>query len=217
MNKKLASLSVLVASSLFLGGCALQTASPTASQTPAQAVSEATKFADAIKSGKPTTCTLTKGADTMEYMVKGKLMRVNTNTTTTDDKGVSKTTVGHMINDTTSFYTWSDDTKQGVKMLIPSPVPSSAPTSTTEPKNNTPKLESEADYQNLQDQGYTINCKSGSVDDSVFTPPSDVKFIDPTEMMKQVPSAGVPSQADLKKLQQQYGNTSPGTAPTNNY
>ena len=62
-------------------------------------------------------------------------------------------------------------------------------------------------FNELKNEGYTINCKSSIIDDSVFTPPSDVKFFDPTEMMKQV-TTGDNGQIDMKKLeelQKQYG------------
>jgi len=40
---------------------------PVTPQTTSQAVNEATEFARAIESGKPTTCVMTKDNDKMEY------------------------------------------------------------------------------------------------------------------------------------------------------
>jgi hypothetical protein len=212
MNKKIISVSLLASSSLFLAGCSNPfVAQNPGNQSPVQTLGEAAKFAAAIQSGAPTTCTLTKGQDTLEYVIKGKMMRANTTKTMTDDTGKAKTTVGHMINDTQFFYIWSDDQKQGSKMPIPSPLASSAPaspTAVTEPQAAAPKLGTATDYQNLQNEGYTINCKSGVGDGSAFTPPTDVKFIDPTEMMRAIPSPAADGKIDMQKiqeLQKQYG------------
>ena len=210
MNKKMLSVGIILTSSFVLAGCTMPGASsPTSSQAPAQTMTEAAKFALAMQSGSPTKCTVTKDSNVMEYFIEGKKMRANTTTTVTDKTGKTITTVGHMINETQMLYVWSDGQTSGTKMVIPSPVPSSAPTqaeATT--KNSAPTLGSEADYQNFQNQGYTINCQTTSVDATTFTPPSDVKFIDPTAMMRQVVAPGtangVPSQADIEKLKQQY-------------
>jgi len=72
----------------------------------------------------------------------------------------------------------------------------------------TPSFENESDYKALSDEGYTISCKAGTVDESVFTPPSNIKFIDPTEMMKALPSPDAAGNIDMSKLQElqkQYG------------
>lgn len=177
--------------------------SPSSTQTVNQTMGEAEEFAKAIESGKPTICTMTKGTDIMEYSIKGKKMRIKT-TTTTDVEGIPKIMTGHMISDEKFFYTWDETTKQGSKMslLTPSPEASVAPLETA------PKFDSKADYEELKNEGYTINCKSGMIDDLVFTPPSNIKFIDPTEMMKAIPSPDATGNFDmsqLKELQKQYG------------
>lgn len=213
MNSKFVSVSLLVSSSLLLAGCTNPFVAKTpGAQSPAQTLGEAAKFAAAIQSGLPTTCTLTKGGDTMEYVIKGKMMRANTTTTTTDDAGKSKTTIGHMINDTQFFYIWSDDQKQGSKMPI-SPAEATPPAVAKEGSGNTsgaqaPKFGTAEDYNNLESEGYTINCKPGVGDGSAFTPPADVKFIDPTEMMRAIPSPAADGKIDMQKLQElqkQYG------------
>lgn len=213
MSKKLTAFGLIAATSFLLAGCT-KPGTP-ATQSVSKTVSEAAEFADAIKSGKPTVCTMTKDGNTMEYLVSGKKMRVNTTTSRTDDKGVVTTTVGHMINDTAYLYTWDDKTKQGSKMAIPTEEEAKAMADKAKQyaPSTAPKLDSEADYQGYKDQGYTIDCKAGSVDDASFTPPSDVKFIDPTQMMKQV-TGGAPT-IDYKKLQEQYGNMGDKEVPNN--
>ncbi len=173
--------------------------SPPTPQTSNQTMSEAAEFAKAIESGKPTTCTMTKGDDKMEYHLKGKMMAANI---TTAVEG--KTTLTHMINDEKYLYMWQDDQKQGTKMslAIPSASPS-APTNTS-----TPKFEDESDYQDFRDQGYTINCKTANLNDSTFTPPSDINFIDPSSIVNTMPAPGADGKIDpkqLEELQKQYG------------
>ena len=220
MNKKLVPVAVIVLL-LAIGGYYLKTKQSSSAlpgnQTTKEAVSEAGEFAKAIESGKPTICTMTKGDSSMEYSIKGKSMRMNSTTTLKDDSGASNTTVGHMINDTKYLYIWDDKTKQGSKMVIPTEEETKAMAEKAKDyQKNTPqspKFESQADYDNLKNEGYIINCKSGSVDDSIFTPPTDVKFIDPSAMMKAIPSPDANGKYDMSKLQdlqKQYG----GEAPT---
>ena len=202
MNKKLVPL-IIILFLLASGGYYLKTKNTGAPQTVGQTVSEAAEFAKAIESGKPTLCTLSKDSDTMEYFIKGKKMRANI---TTSIEG--KAMLSHMIGDESYLYLWSADQKQGTKMsLLISPPPAVA--SPSETRESRPQLVTESDYQGFKDQGYTINCKSGSVDDSVFTPPPDIQFIDPALMMD---NSQPPDMDQLKKLQEQYG-TAPLPSP----
>lgn len=214
MNKKLVPV-IVVLVILALGSYYLKTRSsttPPTNQTTSQAMNEASEFAKAIESGRPTVCTMAKGDDKMEYQIKGKMMRMQTTTTMKDESGVSKTTVGHMINDTKYLYIWDDKTKQGSKMTIPTDLPAEASTKPLAKEGEeikiAPKFDNQADYESLKNEGYTITCKAGSVEDSVFTAPSDVKFIDPTEMMKVIPSPDTAGNIDLSKIEEltkQYG------------
>ena len=203
MNKKLVPV-VIVLILLAAGGYYFKTKNGAApgTQTAGQAINEASEFSNAMESGKPTACTLTKGTDVMEYLIKNKKMRMNTTT-----KVAEKTTVSHMINDLAYLYMWDDTTKQGTKMAVPTEEETKdmADKAKQYQASSAPEAKfDESDYKDFQDQGYTINCKSGNVNDSDFVPPADVKFIDPSEMMKQVtmPDGG---QIDYKKLQEQYG------------
>lgn len=207
MNKNLIIGGIVV---LLLAGSAYamqnKKTSPGQPQSAKESVNEASQFANAIESGKPTICTMTKGTNLMEYSIKGKKMRIKTTTTQADDKGTPKTTIAHMVSDEKYFYTWDDTTKQGSKMSLA--IPSASPTASIAPLETAPKFDSAKDYDTLKNEGYTINCKAGTIDDSVFTPPSDVKFFDPTEMMKAFPSPkadGSFDQKQLEELQKQYG------------
>ncbi len=209
MNNKITSISLITLSSLLLAGCTLPGSSKP--QTVSQAANEAQEFAKAVESGKPTVCTMTKAGDTMQYLIKGKMMKIDTTSSTTDAKGVAITTTGHMISDTKFLYTWDDKTKQGSKMAMPTEEETKKleeDTKKLQADSKVPKLESEADFDSYKNEGYTVTCKAGNVDDSLFVPPTDVKFIDPSEMMKAIPSpdaAGNIDMSKLKELQKQFG------------
>lgn len=176
------------------------------SQTSNQSMGEAKEFAAAMQSGKPTTCTIAKDNNTMEYLLKNKKMRANITTKVED-----KTTTSHMINDLAYLYMWQDGAGQGSKMAIPTEEETKAMADKAKQyqvENQTPKLDSEADYDGFKNQGYSINCVTGNIDDSMFTPPTSITFVDPTAMMKQVAPNGTTGKIDmekLKELQKQYG------------
>lgn len=198
MNKKLVPVLVIIA--LLAGGyyfLKIRSQTP-GSQSTSQMTSEAEQFASAIESGKPTLCTLTKGEDMMEYLIKGKKMRANIKTMVE-----GKSTLSHMINDETYLYLWAEGQKQGSKMSLAVP----SPAASTAPVEEAPDFSSADDYQNMKDEGYTINCKSGQVNDSDFVPPTDVTFIDPSAMMRDL--TGQDGQVDYQKLQEQYSGMYP--------
>ncbi|MFH1244183.1 MAG: hypothetical protein V1487_01210 [bacterium] len=201
MSKKFSLLVFLTISSFLLAGCTKPSAPTT--QTTGQTVSESAEFAEAINSGKPTLCTLIKDTDKMEYFIKGKKMYVNMTNIIEN-----KTVVSHMINDEKFFYMWTDGQKQGSKInLLVSPSPAEA-TPTTVAKEGTPKFASQADYDRFKNEGYVINCKSSSIDDTAFVPPADIKFIDPAELMKALASPNTNGEFDMgnfEELQKQYG------------
>lgn len=187
----------------------------TESQSANQIVSEASEFAKAIESGKPTTCTMSKSGDTMEYQIKNKKMRMKTTSTTTTEDGKTTTTVGHMINDTAYLYIWDDNSKQGSKMAIPTEEQTKEMAEKAKQYQAdapVPQFETESDYKSLKEEGYAINCKASNIDDSVFTPPSDVKFIDPTSMMQTIPAQGEGGKVDMSQIQElkkQFGGEIP--------
>ncbi len=205
MNKKIL-VGVVVLLLLASGAYAMKTKQSTnpGPQTESQAMGEAAEFAKAMESGKPTTCVMTKSEDSMEYHLKGKMMAANITA-----MAESKSTRSHMINDEKYLYMWTDDSKQGSKMSLAVPSPSIP--STTDYSQSAREFDSEADYDQLKNEGYTINCKAGTFSDSVFTPPSNIEFIDPSAMMKAIPSpnaAGEYDMSQLKELQKQYGGIS---------
>ncbi len=96
----------------------------------------------------------------------------------------SAPTASYMITDAPSkmMYMWTlnDGVSQGVKMAIPDD---------TAPATDAPKT---TPMPPVKDAGVTpetdveYDCKPWSVDNSVFIPPSDVEFMDMTNMQKQM-------------------------------
>jgi hypothetical protein len=210
---KLATLSVVAFSALLLGGCTK--AAPT-TQTTSQKTSEAAEFAAAIQSGRPTRCELSKGENTMTYYLEGKKLRADMNNVVGEGQ-TAKKMISHMVSDGATFYMWADGEKRGTKMAVPSEeetkqMAEDAKKYQTE-TSSVPTFSSENDYAALKDDGYTIDCKATGIDNSLFTPPSDVTFIDPTEMTRAIPSPDANGQIDMAKLQEmakQYGAESTG-------
>ncbi len=93
----------------------------------------------------------------------------------TDENG--KTYEGGMIMDGSYAYSWTTDTKEGIKMPI---------TETLEQEID--KSQQNEDLYNPQyvdpDAKTDYKCSNWNIDNSKFTPPSDITFIDMSEQMK---------------------------------
>jgi len=115
-----------------------------------------------LAAGKNQTCTIKypvgeqMGEGTV--YVSGKNLRGDFTMTSAE-----KTFDSHMIQDETYMYSWSSLSPQGVKMKI----------AELEKVQASPTAES-VDL----DQEVDINCSSWSVDNSKFTPPTDVTFVE---------------------------------------
>lgn len=210
MNKKLVPVLVVIGL-LAIGGYYFKTKKPDDMMTSNQVISESNEFAKAMESGKPTSCTMTKDDSSIEYLIKGKMMKADLKSTID-----GKIMVSHMINDTKYFYSWSDGATQGSKMTIPTEEETKAMTEQaqqyTQEYPTTPKFDSDTDYETYKNEGYAIDCKPSSADDSAFVPPANITFIDPTAAMQAIPSPDENGKYDMSKyqeLQKQYGSTTP--------
>lgn len=161
-----------------------------ASDSPTEMMSEASKFAQALESGKPYSCKIDNEDASMTYQIKDGKMYM---TTTTPEYN------GFMINNMEYIYSWSDQSDQGSMMKIPTEEEVAEIEETLPSPDNTPTSASEFDYQAFEQEGYTINCEQGGVDDSVFTPPDSITFIDPTAMIKDTPSL-----QELQEMAKEY-------------
>jgi hypothetical protein len=203
MSKAVVTTAIIITSSLLLGGCLPKTQAP---QSVTDQVSESQKFAEAIKSGQPTLCTITKDGDKIEYLIKGKMFKMNAITTVKDEEtGKETQSQSFMISDSVYMYTWGSDQSQGIKMRIPTDLPAEASAKEGEAKkyqSSAPDFEDESSYESFAEDGYTINCQETNVLDSDFLVPQGINFIDPTEMMQAVTPQDGSGQIDIQKLQE---------------
>jgi len=135
--------------------------------------------------GKSVTCFISyseeEGGGKGTVYVSDKKMRGDF-TTKVDDKEV----VSHMISDGAYSYIWSGDQKEGIKVKIDESV---KVTGTQEQEKNTEVQNTELDKEG------DLNCTPWAVDNSKFIPPTDVKFTDFSETLKQVQVTGGPTQS----------------------
>lgn len=153
--------------------------SNTASQE--QKSQESGSIKNSIKSllsqGKSVTCTVkypsAEQATEGTLYVSGKQMRGDFKTTVN-----GKEMDSHMITDQTYSYSWSSATPQGAKMKIDQvEAPNASPVSGQVDTN------SEVD----------MKCSPWGVDNSKFTPPSNINFMDISQMMKPAASPSTQS------------------------
>lgn len=152
-----------------------------------------------FKLGKSMECTFSFSSDGMRGEGTGFFADGNARVDSLYTGTGSTPTASYMISDAKNkvMYTWTldDGVAQGVKIAIPDEVPEND-TDTPKAPNAMPPVdagvtpETDVDY----------NCKPWSVDNSVFVPPSDVEFMDMTNM-----------QAQMEEMQRSMGGmTIPG-------
>ncbi|MEK7194949.1 MAG: hypothetical protein AAB561_00530 [Patescibacteria group bacterium] len=132
-----------------------------------------------LKSNKAQECSYSVDADGAKmsatvYIANGK-MRTDSTVTTG-----GQTMKSNMIVDGQTSYVWSDGTSQGFKMTLDN-LKSEEPTGSNQ-QGQAVDFEKEFDY----------SCKGWSVDNSKFTPPSNIKFTDFSSMMPSLLGTPVP-------------------------
>jgi len=173
-------------------------------QSVGEIMTEAQKFAAAVASGEPYYCEISGNDTTLTYHLKEGKMHM---TTVTPDYE------GYAINDTVTLYSWNSQSKQGTKMTLPTKEELESQAKNLPSPSDAPSFGTASDYDNYQSQGYTINCQQQAIDNSLFLPPSDITFIDPTATMKDVMPDG--QNLDLNKLQEMAKDYE-GLVPTEN-
>lgn len=136
---------------------------------------------DLLLSGVAQKCTFSDKTDNVEtngttYVAGGK-MRGDFNSTVE-----GKQTASHMIVDGKTSYIWSDDQTNGIKMTIDKETSESKSTSNT--TLNSSAKEEAVDVNKKLD----YKCSPWGVNNSLFTPPANVKFTDFSAML--TPQAG---------------------------
>lgn len=189
---------ILTVGSLFVIAGALAACQPKVAAPGANGGDQATEkkqaggtnmmeMAAAIMKGEGFRCTFTQkeNGQAMSYAIKGKKVSM----TTTGAAGAPGQ-MGRMITDGTVMHIWDPATKKGMKMTIPSPDPkaSNVPTPVQAQVPDFSDIKSWQDFQSK----YDVNCTPTQLNDSEFTPPTDVQFQDLSGMMKKLP-AGVPT------------------------
>lgn len=170
----------LLAAAVILAGCTFppkKTSQPEAPSTKAEMVTQFEKVADAMASGKSVECVMTQvtSNNSFTYQVKGKKIHAF------GQLSPEASESGNMLTDGEFMYTWSDQTKEGTKFLIPTETEvEQQPEDLSKVVPDFRNTDTQQEYENL---GYSINCTEKNLDDSVFIAPSDVKFTDLSQMM----------------------------------
>lgn len=150
-----------------------------------------TSIKDALSKSVSLECTYTdgQGRESKSYIKNGAVR--------SDYKGKTAEETGSAIVTSKKMYMWTDN-KEGFMMDIPE-------VTRAEGEQSTPKALSQKDDVMADLEKYKESCKAAVVSDSLFTPPSDVKFTDYSQMMKQMPSAGSGmSEEQVKQYMEQY-------------
>ena len=136
--------------------------SPTVQQTQPEESQTKGSIKNLLAAGKNQTCTIKYPAGEQigegTVYVSGKNLRGDFTITSE-----GKTIDSHIIQDETYMYSWSSLTPQGIKMKIADLEKVQA-----SPTTESVDLEKEVD----------VNCSHWSVDNSMFTPPSNVTFVE---------------------------------------
>lgn len=98
-----------------------------------------------------------------------------------------------MIQDGTYSYVWSEDQKQGTKFKV----------DPAELEAAQEELKTQQESPDLQNMQVDYSCRPWTPDSSMFTPPSDVEFIDMTAAMESIPDmqdSGVQDSMDSQEM-----------------
>lgn len=152
----------LIISTLFLTGCGPQKPTgTTGGQTGGKSVFDSIK--DAMSKSLSLQCDYTSGNVKSTVYIKGKSLRSET-----DSQG-SKI---YAILKDNKLWSWSDKDKNGLLMDL------------TDTQNKEAAGQKSGDDIIGEVEKYKQNCKQTIVSDSMFNPPSDIKFQDLSQMFK---------------------------------
>jgi len=161
----------ILLTALFLSGCSL---SPSAPITGTEE-QKAEKLAQIIERGGQADCKVTNLSDNsvVQILISGKKIKM-----TGSDFGEGKQ--GTMLNDGVYTYMWSEGASEGYKTKIETenltPTPVGQETGQVDTVKQTEGYDDETKYR--------TDCVRRIIADSEFLPPSNIKFIDPLELMK---------------------------------
>ena len=139
-----------------------------AAAEPAAPATDMMGISAAIKLGQPIKCTSTQADQTATIYMKGGKMRMDTSPAD-----------AHGIYTSDTMYTWKGT--QGMMIKMEDAKKMAADASKIRPKTQDEMI-ANAEQSNAK-------CEPASVDESMFTPPSDVQFQDMAEVLKQAEAA----------------------------
>lgn len=108
--------------------------------------------------------------------IKGSMMR-------TDITGGEEGSMSMIYKDNTS-WTWNPDTKEGMMFTAPEITPMEGEEVVTEEEVNV-AMPDDTEAMKAEIEKYKDSCKSESIADSLFEAPSDITFMDYSQMMEQ--------------------------------
>lgn len=197
MNNK-ARLSLCLISAVLLSACTAKVPTGTQEQAVDNKAPEtqseqslSTSMRDLLAMGKSQQCTVSSSSvddknvktdTTGTLYISGKKIAQEVVVTSTD-KDFPRVSM-RMISDGTYMYTWNTETKsQGMKIKI------------TEPEEGKPVNDKKSNGAVSMDDKLDVKCSNWIADNSKFDIPSDVKFTDLSELMKNIPTvpANIPT------------------------
>jgi hypothetical protein len=192
MKKNLSVLSIFFVGILFLSGCvgeknAVVNEGQENTKTAEKNVTDNIK--DAVMSQKQK-CTLTQNGDVVSVIyIDGERVRMDGQGGFIPQEG-AQGSQGSMINDGAWVYMWDDVEKKGFK------TPVEEDDVMEEDIDVDVEMEESGEYSveeliaQSQEENVEYSCEKWKVDEAVFIPPTDVEFVDLSQMMQQFdPSA----------------------------
>lgn len=129
---------------------------------------------DLLKLGKSLSCTYTqdseKSGKSAGVIYLDGIERIRVDAQTEKD---GKQYDSHIVYTSTDMYLWVESAEKSFALKVPVKNPVTT-YSTTSPELNTQTM-----YEDV-----TYICTSWNLDEGVFTPPSDIEFVDPTTMIQ---------------------------------
>lgn len=191
-----AKISLVIISTIFLSACTVKAPTGTENQagednTNPTEQPQSSSLRDLINLGKNQKCVVTTSTTSEEgiktdtvgtIFISGKKVAQEVSVTSSDKKTPNVNM--SMISDGEFMYSWNTESKnQGMKIKITDPSDGGV--------QNTNGQSGSVDFDNKVD----MKCSGWVVDNSKFTIPSDVKFTDLSEIMKNIPTvpANIPT------------------------
>lgn len=163
---------------------------PTAASTQQASGNIFTSIKDALSKSLSLKCDYPDGkGNTVTTYIKGGAVRVM-ESISESNKGTGQT----LMKDN-KMYIWDDKTKQGTVFTLDTKAIENAKETAQKNANVTTSPNKKDDFLNGLEQ-YKKYCKPTTVSDSLFTVPTDIKFVDLNEQMKK-------SGIDIQKIMQQ--------------